>query len=65
MYHQIIEADHLTDSVRLIIGLPILGNTVMIDSKEASPDISELASSSQGGDGEEVCYERAISNSFL
>jgi len=68
MYNQIIAADHLTDSIRLIIGLPVVGNTVVLDSKEASPDLSDLAPGSLEAvhiEGDEVGYERAISNSFL
>lgn len=64
MYNQIIAAEHLTDSVRFIIGLPMLGNAI-IDSKEASPDLSDLAPCSTNGEVDEASYESAISNSFL
>lgn len=62
MYNQIVDAEHLTDAVRLIIGLPILGNASIVNSKEASPDISDLTIN---GDTDEVSYENALTNSFL
>ncbi|KAF5270074.1 hypothetical protein FQA39_LY08486 [Lamprigera yunnana] len=64
MYNQIVAAEHLTDSIRLIIGLPILG-TIIADSKEASPDISDLGPGSVNSEIDECNYESAISNSFL
>lgn len=72
IYHQIIAAEHLTDAIRLIIGLPILGKPRSSGSHEVSPelsnDIQELRSSNSDSvesGADEVCFERAISTSYL
>lgn len=70
MYHQIVEARHLTDSVRLILGLPILGNT--ISSHESSPSsCNDLVDSNSAHcdtltiGTDEDSFERAINTSYL
>lgn len=72
LFHQIKEAEHLTNEVRLILGLPLVrNNNILESSDEISPsDISDSTNGQQlekvliNGD-EEVSYERAISNTFL
>lgn len=72
LYHQIVEAEHLTNDVRLILGLPIVANVNSLEcSSDMSPlDLSNGSSNEQQLDAvtvgtDEVCYERAISNSYL
>lgn len=75
MFYQIKEAEHTTDNIRLILGLPLLGNQNSNGSHEQSPfeDSTEL------GNGMHPCcsventrlspdensYERSISATFL
>ncbi|XP_018326722.1 TBC1 domain family member 15 isoform X2 [Agrilus planipennis] len=72
MYYQIREAEHLTNNIRSILGLPLVnGTTDTNDSKEASPltstDVSnDLQSCSLEAIGdEEVQCDRAINLSYL
>lgn len=71
IFYQIKEAEHLTNEVRLILGLPLVRNNNFLESSdEISPlDTSEsnngcLEAISINGDSE-VTYERALSNSYL
>lgn len=71
IFYQITEAEHLTNEVRLILGLPLVRNNNFLESSdEISPlDTSEsnngcLEAISINGDSE-VTYERALSNSYL
>lgn len=74
IYYQIKEADHTTDNIRLILGLPLLGNQNSFSSHEQSPfeDSSELSNENQcvSEDNnrltpDELAYERAISATLL
>lgn len=73
--YQIKEADHLTDSIRLILGLPLLGNQNSFESHEQSP-FDDSAEPSNGTEPhcslehvrispDEVTYERSLNSSFL
>lgn len=74
IYHQIKEAEHLTNEVRLILGLPLVRNNVLESSDEISPlensdsnneqQTHSLETISINGDSE-VTYERALSNTYL
>lgn len=49
IFYQIQEAEHTTDSIRLILGLPLLGNQTSSSSHEQSPfeDSAELSNGNQ------------------
>lgn len=75
IFYQIKEADHLTDNIRLILGLPLLGNQTSFGSHEQSPfdDSAELNNGAQPYSSlehvrvspDEVTYERSLNSSFL
>lgn len=74
MFYQIKEAEHTTDNIRLILGLPLLGNQTSFSSHEQSPfeDSSELSNENRCGSEEnnrltpdEIAYERAINVTLL
>lgn len=75
IFYQIKEADHLTDNVRLILGLPLLGNQTSFESHEQSPfdESAELSNGAQPYSSlehvrispDEVTYERSLNSSFL
>lgn len=75
IFHQIKEAEHTTDNIRLIIGLPLLGNHNSYGSHEQSPfdDSAELSNGTHPCCSVEVTrfspdeqsYERSISATFL
>lgn len=76
LFHQIKEAEHLTNDVRFILGLPLVRNNNFLESNE---DISPLDTSNESTNGHQPCsleavliggdsevtYERAIGNSYL
>lgn len=74
IFHQLKEAEHLTNEVRLILGLPIVRTNALELSDEILPLDNSNSSNEQkshsldeitiSGDSE-VTYERAISNTFL
>lgn len=75
LYHQMVEAEHLTNEIRLILGLPLVrNNNVLESSDEILPidttnsnneeQLRSLEAISINGDSE-VSYERSISNSYL
>lgn len=74
IYYQIIEADHLTNEVRLILGLPIASTNHSLDNSDISPlDTSNDSNGQQPcsletisiGPDAEIHYERSINHSFL
>lgn len=75
IFYQIKEAEHTTDNIRLIVGLPLLGNPTSYSSHEQSPfedstDISNGAHPYCSVENarlspDENSYERSISASFL
>ncbi|VEN63150.1 unnamed protein product [Callosobruchus maculatus] len=75
IYYQIKEADHLTDDIRMLLGLPLLGNQNSYGSHEQSPfeDSAELSNGTQPCcsvenvriSPDEGAYERALVASFL
>ncbi|KAG5893896.1 hypothetical protein JTB14_001079 [Gonioctena quinquepunctata] len=76
IYYQIKEADHLTDNIRLILGLPILQTQNSYGSHEQSPfedSSAELSNSTQPCcsvenvriSPDEVSYEREISLKYI
>lgn len=76
IYYQIKEADHLTNQVRLIIGLPVEGATNSLDCEDdTSPlntsnelntehQLCSLEAVTLGSDSE-VSFETALSNNYL
>lgn len=75
IFHQIKEAEHLTNEVRLILGLPLVRSNNLLElSDEISPvdvsdanngqQLSSLDAVSINGDAE-VAYEKALSGSYL
>lgn len=75
IFYQIKESDHLSDNVRLILGMPLLQTQTSYGSHEQSPfeDSTELSNSTQPCcsvdnvriSPDEVAYERSINSSFL
>lgn len=74
MFHQIKEAEHTTDNIRLILGLPLLGNQNSYGSHEQSPfeDSTDLSNGTHPCcsvehrlSPDENSYERSISATFL
>lgn len=75
IFHQIKEAEHLTNEIRLILGLPIvLTSNVLELSDEIVPLGNSNSSNGQRsrspdeisfGVDSEVTYERSISNTYL
>lgn len=75
IYYQIAEAEHLTDDIRLIVGLPLLGTQTSYSSHEQSPfeDSSEMNTTVQPYcsvdevrlSPDEGAYERSLSGNFL
>lgn len=77
IFHQIKEAEHLTNEVRLILGLPLVmkSNNFLESADDISPlDVSNDSNNGQqpssldtisiNGDAE-VTYERALTSSYL
>ncbi|KAJ8919514.1 hypothetical protein NQ315_002135 [Exocentrus adspersus] len=74
IFHQIKDAEHLTDNIRILLGLPLTG-TGPFESHEQSPfDISSELSNGTKENGsrenvrlspDEVTYEKSINSSFL
>lgn len=71
IFYQIKEADHTTDDIRLILGLPLVGK-ISFSSHEISPfeDSSELSNTCGSDDNnrlspDEMAYERAVSVTLL
>ncbi|XP_050295947.1 TBC1 domain family member 15 [Anthonomus grandis grandis] len=76
IFEQMREAEHLTDNIRFILGLPLLGNSN--SSHEPSPKPSPFDSSNAFSNGnpssseepvrispDEVSFERSLSSNFL
>lgn len=66
IYYQMVEAVHLTDAIRLILGLPILGNSDSShNSSPASCTYVDSTLTNTSAVGDEEGYERAINTSYL
>ncbi|XP_072396962.1 TBC1 domain family member 15 isoform X2 [Diabrotica undecimpunctata] len=75
IYYQIKESEHLTDNIRIILGLPILQTQTSYGSHEQSPfeDSTDMSNGTQPCcsvdnvriSPDEVAYERSINSSFL
>ncbi|XP_056639097.1 TBC1 domain family member 15 [Diorhabda sublineata] len=75
IYYQIKESDHLTDNIRIILGLPLLHSQTSYSSHEQSPFEDSVISNNASQprcsldniriSPDEVAYERSINSSFL
>lgn len=68
IYYQIKNAEHLNDSIRVILGLPLLGHNCSYDNQPSplldSNDISNSSAPGASADNEEEVFERAISLNY-
>lgn len=67
MYNQIVAADHLNDSVRNILGLPVPEKVSPEDSSSNLNNSSEQCSSMEAVQfgADEATYEKALNTSYL
>lgn len=74
LYYQIKEAEHLTNQVRLILGLPVVGTGSSLDCEDDTSPFNtsnesnaehQLCSLVTLGSDSETCYETALGNNFL
>lgn len=71
LFYQIKEAEHLTNEVRLILGLPFVRNNNVLESSDEISPLENIDSNNEherisiNGDTDEVTYERAINNTYL